>query len=149
MYCFYKNRCVLISTLNLDPENLNRFISFSKILSKVKTHMFFNVENNSASRFWLSIFEFRFIAIILYIFELSFTILSHISLNETISNLCLFIMYETCPTMIVDPVYSDEPRICNNGVSWVRLYVYFGILWFRICLNRWVYRVNVSHFIRR
>ena len=71
MYCTYKNRCVIISTLNLDSENLNRFINFFKIVSNVKTH---NVETNSASGFWLSIFKLRFITINLYILKLSFII---------------------------------------------------------------------------
>ena len=60
---------------------------------------------------------------------------------------------KTCQISMVDSAYSDEPRMHNNGVSWVRLGVYFGILWFRIryesmsltCVGLALYK-KVEHF---
>ena len=39
---------------------------------------------------------------------------------------------KTRQMMMVDSVYLDEPRMYKNGVSWVHLGLYFGVLLFRI-----------------
>ena len=39
---------------------------------------------------------------------------------------------KTLQMMMDDSIYLDEPRMYSNGISWVHVGVYFGILWFRI-----------------
>ena len=57
---------------------------------------------------------------------------------------------KTRQMMMVDSVYLDEPRMYYNGVSWVHLGVYFGVLLFRFRYESMsLKRMKVSHFIKR